>query len=123
MTIGDRIKQRRLELGMSQEELGKRLGWKSKSSVCKLETVENNLTLDRVKAVADALNTTSAFLMGWETQGEHYYTNKETEEKAQELLDDPNMRLLFDAAKNSKPEDLQMAADLLKRLKATNPEG
>lgn len=51
-----------------------------------------------------------------------YYFDRDTAEKAQELFDDPNMRVLFDAARNSKPEDLQMAADLLKRLKETNPD-
>ena len=47
-----------------------------------------------------------------------YYFDKETGDKAQELFENPDMRILFDAARNSKPEDLQMAADLLKRLKA-----
>lgn len=52
-----------------------------------------------------------------------HYLNPETAKVAQELFDDPNLRVLFDAAKNSRPEDLRMAADLLKRLKATNPDG
>jgi hypothetical protein len=33
------------------------------------------------------------------------------------------MRILFDAAKDSKPEDLRRAADLLMRFKETNPDG
>lgn len=37
MTIGERIKKRRLELGMTQDELAKKLGYKSRSSVNKLE--------------------------------------------------------------------------------------
>lgn len=52
-----------------------------------------------------------------------YYQNRETAQLAQELFEDSNMRLLFDAAKDSRPEDLRMAADLLKRLKETNPDG
>ena len=48
-----------------------------------------------------------------------YYTNPETAKKAQELFDDPKYRVLFDAAEGSDPEDLQMAADLLLRLKQT----
>lgn len=52
-----------------------------------------------------------------------YYLNPETAKLAQEVFDDPNLRVLFDAAKNSRPEDLRMAADLLKRLKGTNPDG
>ena len=55
-------------------------------------------------------------------QVEHYHNSK-TAEIAQAIFDSKEMRILFDAAKNSKPEDLQMAADLLQRLKGTNPDG
>lgn len=37
MTIGQRIKVRREELNMSQEELAKRIGYKSRSSINKIE--------------------------------------------------------------------------------------
>ena len=47
--------------------------------------------------------------------GSHY----DTEEIARELYENKDMRLLIDAAKDCKPEDLQMAADLLMRLKRT----
>lgn len=52
-----------------------------------------------------------------------YYLRKSTAEKAQALFEDPGMRALFDAAQDSRPEDLQMAIDLLRRLKQTNPDG
>ena len=57
------------------------------------------------------------------SQQQKYYYDDATAKAAQELFDDENFRVLFDAAQNSKPEDLQMAADLLKRLKGTNPDG
>lgn len=57
------------------------------------------------------------------TSGKKYYFDDATAEKAQQLFDNPGMRILFDAAQDSKPEDLQMAADLLERLKGTNPDG
>lgn len=37
MTIGERIKARRDELGMSQEELAHKIGYKSKTSINKIE--------------------------------------------------------------------------------------
>ena len=46
-----------------------------------------------------------------------YYADPETAEVAERLRTQPGMRMLFDASKNAKPEDLQYAADLLKRLK------
>lgn len=57
------------------------------------------------------------------TSGKTYYFSDETAQVAEELLEDPDMRLLFDAARNARPEDLRMAADLLSRLKGTNVDG
>ena len=56
-------------------------------------------------------------------EGNKYYFSDETAEMAQKLFEDSDMRILFDAARDSKPQDLKMAADFLKRLKETNPDG
>lgn len=64
-TIGSRIRNRREELGLSQDELGKRLGYKSRSSINKIELDQRNLTQSKIKAIADALETTPAYVMGW----------------------------------------------------------
>ena len=63
--IGKRIKKRRKDLGLSQEELANRMGLKSKSTICKVEKGDDNLTSDTVQKYADALDTTPLFLMGW----------------------------------------------------------
>ena len=65
-TIGNRIRNRREELGLSQDELGKRLGYKSRSSINKIELDQRNLTQSKIKAIADALETTPAYIMGWD---------------------------------------------------------
>lgn len=65
--IGERIKNRRKELGLSQEELAKKMGLKSKSTICKVETGGDNLTSTIVKKYAKALDTTPSYLMGWNT--------------------------------------------------------
>ena len=49
--------------------------------------------------------------------------NDEASRAAQEAFDDPDLRILFDAAKGSRPEDIRMAAEMLRRLKGTNPDG
>lgn len=65
MTIGERIKQRRLELGITQEELAKKAGYKSRSSVNKIE-LSRDLPLPKVKAVAKILECSPSYLLGWE---------------------------------------------------------
>ena len=68
MTIGQRIKQRRIELGLSQEQLAHRLGNKSRASVCTVENDKEDLTSDRIRKYAEALETTPAYIMGWEDE-------------------------------------------------------
>jgi transcriptional regulator with XRE-family HTH domain len=66
MTIGERIKQRRKHLGMSAEKLGDLLG-KNRATIFRYENGEiENLPIDILEPIAIALQTTPAYLMGWE---------------------------------------------------------
>ena len=65
MTVGERIKQRRIELDLSQDELAKKVGYKSRSSIQKIESARN-LPLPKVEKMAVALECTPSFFMGWE---------------------------------------------------------
>lgn len=120
-----RIKELRQKLGLSQEELARKVGYTDRSSIAKIEAGKVDLTNTKIAEIAKALNTTPAHLMGWdeESTSDGYYTDPETAKVAQQIYDDPDLHALFDAAEDSKPEDLKMAADLLKRLKGTNPDG
>ena len=64
------IRDRRIKLGMSQEELAKKLGYKSRSTIAKIETGKVDLPESKIKSFADALNTTPAYLMGWKNNVE-----------------------------------------------------
>lgn len=65
--IGKRIKEKRESLGMTQEELAAKLGYKNKSSIAKIETGTNDIVQSKVVEFANILDTTVAYLMGWET--------------------------------------------------------
>lgn len=80
---------------------------------------------DRLLKIANYLGMTVDQLTGVQTDAQPggYYVNEDTARTAQQIFDDPYLRILFDAAQDSRPEDLQMAADLLRRLKKTNPDG
>lgn len=65
--IGDRIKERREYLKMSQDDLAKKLGYKSRSSINKIERDASGLPQSKIVAIANALNTTPAYIMGWES--------------------------------------------------------
>lgn len=66
LEIYKRIRARREELGISQEELAKRMGYKSRSSINKIEKGENDIPQSKIVAFAKALRTTPEALMGWE---------------------------------------------------------
>ena len=81
--------------------------------------------IEKAEIISAYLGIDVAPLVGVQTdvQQKAYYINEETAKMAQELFDDPNLRVLFDAASDSRPEDIQMAASMLIRFKETNPNG
>lgn len=68
MEIGERIKSRRIELGITQEELAKKIGYTSKTTIAKIESNANQLRQSKIIEIANALNTTPAFIMGWDEE-------------------------------------------------------
>ena len=65
MNVGERIKQRRLELNMSQDELAKKCGYKSRSSINKIE-MARDLPIKKVYVMAKALNVSVKYLIGFD---------------------------------------------------------
>lgn len=110
MTIGQRIKQRREELEMSQEELAQKVGYKSRSSINKIELDIQQLTQRKIKAIADALNTTANYILG---------IDEEVQQQEQELCDLFSMcygREAYSAVKKFlrlDPDDRQDIVDLM----------
>lgn len=65
MRAGERIRQRRIELGLTQEELAIEAGYKSRSSINKIEN-SREVTLKKIKKIANILDVTPESLLGWE---------------------------------------------------------
>ena len=66
MFIGEKIKGLRTKQGITQEELAIAVGTK-KQTIHKYETgIISNIPASKIKAIADKLGTTPAYLMGWE---------------------------------------------------------
>ena len=86
--IGKRIKNRRIELGYSQEELAKKLGYTSRSTINKIENGTNDITQSKVKDFAIALDTTVQYLMGWTEKPDLTNSNGKTEQKVPNQLVD-----------------------------------
>lgn len=68
LKVGERIKECREKLGLTQDELAQITGYKSRSSINKIEKGGNDLPQSKIVAFAKALKTTPAYLMGWEDE-------------------------------------------------------
>lgn len=66
--IGEKIKQRRLELGWSQQELADRMGYTSKSTITRIEKGINDVAQKNIEKFAEVLNVSVAYLMDWDEE-------------------------------------------------------
>lgn len=84
--------------------------WKSGRSVPKDE---------KMKKIANFLGVSAEYLRTGENidDDKNYYINKETAQVAQEIFENKNLRILFDAARDATPEDLKTTYDMLMALK------
>ena len=67
-TVGENILLMRKQLGLTQEELAKRMGYKSKSTINKIELGINDIPQSKIAQFAEVLCTTPAHLMGWDEE-------------------------------------------------------
>ena len=149
MTIGEKIKEIRNQLGWSQDELAKRAGYNDKTAISKLEHAGNDITLKQVKRIAKAMHVNSAFLMGWSNDlfiGEDNVLVTVTDDKGTSrttygiqlstpedglqkrissyvefILHNSIAQKLIDEAKKSNDSDIELATEFLMRLNKGNP--
>lgn len=107
MKVGDRIRYRREELEMSQDELARRLGYKSRSSINKIEKEASGLPQTKIVAIANALHTTPAYIMGW--------TEKEEKPTVDDRLS-KDMQELIGRIKNLPEEKIQLLLQIAKQI-------
>lgn len=74
--IGNRIKQLRTEKDMSQDELAKKSGYGSRSTINKIELGINDVPQSKIKAIAEALGVSVGTLLCWDEFDEKHDTNK-----------------------------------------------
>ncbi len=98
MNIGKRIKAKRIENNLTQDELAFRIST-TKQTIHKYETgIISNIPSSKIEAIANALNTTPAYLMGWDDEVSKYSDeeldneiikvfNRLSEEKQKQALD------------------------------------
>ena len=121
MGIGENIKNKRLQKGMTLEELAKKIGT-SKQTIQRYEAgVIVNIPSDKIEQLAAVLETTPSALLGWDKKrlptvvmasgGEGQYIHQElNREKIAELvreaenLDEQTLNILIAVARTLKEQ-------------------
>lgn len=110
--------------GYTQREVADAIGVSHQrfSSWCQGKAIPR---MDKVQALADFFHIPKSYIIDVHSDVHEvaYYMNPEAAEMAQELFENPDMRMLFDAARDVDPESLRATAELLRRMKRTNPDG
>lgn len=126
--IHERIKRLRKQNKLSVDEIVKKLNI-SRATYYRYESNEiEKLPLTILEPLAKILNTTPAYLMGWQephqenksTQTEGYYVYPETAEYAEMLRTRPEMRMLFSASRGISKEEMQEAVNYIEFIKSRN---
>lgn len=91
------IRNRRKELGMSQDELAKKVGYTSRSTIARIEKGEIDISRSKILSFAKALKTTPAELMGLD-DAEIHIESEEAYDPAFTSVNDPELMRVIERA-------------------------
>ena len=116
MTVAERIKNMRIEKGYTQTQLAKLIGVKDKSTISKIESAGNEVSLKDIKRIADALGVSPKYFLGWDDSMMLEFVNEEAWKKPNTvdymiLTDDE--QILVDSYRQSDEETRKMIRRLL----------
>lgn len=115
----DMLKYFRMKYQLSQSELAAKLGV-SASTISMYEVGKREPDFETEEKIADFFNTDLNTLRGRDNEAvsnDKYYLNDETTQMAQSIFENKELRMLFDAAQDASPEDLQTVHSMLLALK------
>ena len=118
VNIGKNIKKLRENKGLNQTQLAKLMG-------CTPQTIsswEHNRTepnMGAIESLSKILDCKKTDIIGEVQKTGHeteYYYNNDAREMAQFMFDNPEYRVLFDAARNVKKEDIEFVRQMIDRM-------
>jgi transcriptional regulator with XRE-family HTH domain len=68
MRIGERIKQRRMELGWSQRDLARKMGYSDNSTLARIEQGKVDVYQGKIEQFSEVLGVSIAYLMDWKEE-------------------------------------------------------
>ena len=117
MTIGEKIKERRKELGWSLRELSDRMGYANHSTIARIESGAVDIPQSKVVKFAEVMGTSVAYLMDWEEKIEKDPIGMV--ERHFEIITDEDISDIFDDFKTLDPTQKKLVKDLVHSLAET----
>ena len=109
-TMYDRIRDLRIEKGMSQDDLAQAMGYKDRSMITKIESGAVDIAQSKIVAFARVLGTSTRYLM----DGDAHETDLDCLEA---LHQRPGLRMLFDRERYMSDEDIAFMLQFADRIK------
>ncbi|MFV0518404.1 MAG: helix-turn-helix domain-containing protein [Aminipila sp.] len=115
MGINDKLKEARKNANLTQEEVEYKSGIKKKT-ISNWENGVSRPDVDNIALLCKIYKVKPNDLFEWE-ENNSYYLDNEAAEIAQEIYEDKDLRMLFDASRKVSKNDIQLVIDMVKRLK------
>ena len=96
---------------LTQLELADKLGI-AKSTVSMYENGNREPDFDTLVCIADFFNVDMNYLLGKTTE-HSYYLNQETQQIAQEIFENEDLKILFDTTRDCTPEDMKKVISMI----------
>jgi transcriptional regulator with XRE-family HTH domain len=110
--IVKRIRERRIELGMSYQDVADATGL-SKSTIQRYETgAIRKVPINQIEDLARALHVTPSYLMGWD-DSPRYFSDTDSIILLEELKRRPEFRVMFDSTKDLDPESIKKVVEFI----------
>lgn len=116
MSFKEMLKKLRVEKKLTQEELAQATGL-SRSAIGMYESGSREPNFETLEVFADFFNVDMNTLLDKEQEKPFYYFDPETARLAQELYDNPELRILMDASRKLAPDDVKNIADIVAKMK------
>ncbi|WP_312647529.1 helix-turn-helix domain-containing protein [Aminipila sp.] len=120
MGLNDKLKEARKKKGMTQDDVEQKTGI-NKKTISNWENGVSRPDVDSISLLCKIYGIDPNDLFEWdsvkEKQQEGYYLDPEAAAIAQEIYEDQDLKMLFDASRKVSKNDIQLVIDMVKRLK------
>ena len=126
MCLGENIRFLRNKKGYSQDDIANMLGYKSFTTIQKWESGVSEPPLKALKKLSEIFNIDMNDLatkkLSYNTNEDNnvYYLDDDARDMAQFLYENPDYKVLFDASRKVKKEDIEFVKEMIDRMSNKN---